>query len=97
MWYFIMCCWILFDNILRLINILFDNILRIMSPSVVSNSFRHHGLYVARQAPLSMGILRARFSGQDSPEWVAMPSSRESSQPKDQTKVSHNSGGFFTI
>ena len=92
MWYFIMCCWILFDNILRLINILFDNILRIMSPSVVSNSFRHHGLYVAHQAPPSMGILRVRTL-----EWVAMPSSREFSQPKDQTKVSRNSGGFFTI
>ena len=30
MWYFIMCCQILFDNILRLINILFHNILRTM-------------------------------------------------------------------
>ena len=30
MWYCIMCCWILFENILRLINILYDNILRIM-------------------------------------------------------------------
>ena len=38
---------------------------------------------VARQAPLSMGILQARIL-----EWVAMPSSRRSSQPKDQTQVS---------
>ena len=33
---------------------------------------------VARQAPLSMGILQARTL-----EWVAMPSSRRSYQPKD--------------
>ena len=34
--------------------------------------------YIARQAPLSMGILQARIL-----EWVAMPSSRGSSQPRD--------------
>ena len=33
---------------------------------------------VARQAPLSMGILQARIL-----KWVAMPSSRGSSQPRD--------------
>ena len=33
---------------------------------------------VARQTPLSMGILQARIL-----EWVAMPSSRGSSRPKD--------------
>ena len=37
----------------------------------------------ARQAPLSMGILQARIL-----EWVAMPSSRGSSQPRDRTPVS---------
>ena len=37
---------------------------------------------VAHQAPLSMGILQARIL-----EWVAMPSSKASSQPKDQTQV----------
>ena len=37
----------------------------------------------ARQAPLSMGILQARTL-----EWVAMPSSRGSSPPRDQTQVS---------
>ena len=49
---------------------------------------------VALQASLSMGILQARI-----PEWVAMPSSRGSSQPRDQTHVSYVScttGGFFT-
>ena len=29
-------------------------------------------------------------------EWVAMPSSRGSSQPRDQTQVSSTAGGFFT-
>ena len=30
-------------------------------------------------------------------EWVARPSSRRSSQPRDQTQVSHTAGRFFTI
>ena len=38
---------------------------------------------VARQAPLSLGVLQARIL-----EWVAMPSSRGSSQPRDRTQVS---------
>ena len=37
---------------------------------------------VACQAPLSTGILQARIL-----EWVAMPSSRRSSQPRDRTQV----------
>ena len=37
------------------------------------------------------GILQARIL-----EWVAMPSSRGSSQPRDRTRVSHIAGGFFT-
>ena len=45
----------------------------------------------ARQAPLSMGIFQARI-----PEWFAMPSSRGSSQPRDQTQVSCIAGKFFT-
>ena len=39
-----------------------------------------------------MGILQVRIL-----EWTAMPSSRGSSQPKDQTQVSHIVGRFFTI
>ena len=46
---------------------------------------------VARQALLSRGILQARIL-----QWVAMPSSRGSFQPRDQTQVSHIAGGFFT-
>ena len=59
--------------------------------SVVSDSLRPTWT-VACQAPLSMGILQARILG-----WVAMPSSRGSSQPRGQTQVSHIAGGFFTI
>ena len=44
----------------------------------------------ALQAPLSMEILQARIL-----EWVAMPSSRGSSQPRDGTQVSRIAGGFF--
>ena len=47
---------------------------------------------VAPQAPLSMGILQARILKQ-----VTMPFSRGSSQPRDQTQVSHIAGIFFTI
>ena len=42
-------------------------------------------------APLSMGILQARVL-----EWVSMPSSRESAQPRDRTQVSCIAGRFFT-
>ena len=42
-----------------------------------------HGLYVAFQAPLSMG-----FSRQEYLEWVAVYSSRGSSWPRDQTQTS---------
>ena len=37
------------------------------------------------------GILQARIL-----EWVAFPFSRGSSQPRDQTQVSHIAGGFVT-
>ena len=39
-----------------------------------------------------MGILQARIR-----EWVAMTTSRGSSQPRDQTQVSCIAGRFFTI
>ena len=44
------------------------------------------------QAPLSMGILQARIL-----EWVAIPSSRGSSQPRDQTQVSSIADGSITF
>ena len=46
---------------------------------------------IACQATLSMGILQARIL-----QWVVMPSFRGSSQPRDQTLVSHISGRLFT-
>ena len=47
---------------------------------------------VAHQAPLSLGFSRWEYwSG------VAMPSSREPSQPRDRTQVSRISDEFFTI
>ena len=39
-----------------------------------------------------MGILPAGML-----EWIAIASSKGSSQPRDQTQVSHIAGGFFTI
>ena len=44
------------------------------------------------EAPLSMGVLQTRIL-----EWVAMLSSRGSSQPRDQTQVSCTAGRFFTV
>ena len=53
------------------------------SHSVLSDSLRPHGLYSPRNSPgLNTGV-------QD-------PFSRGSSQPGDQTQVSHVAGGFFT-
>ena len=47
---------------------------------------------VACQAPLSMGIFQAKIL-----EWVAMPSSRGSSQSRDQIQVFCIADGVFTI
>ena len=47
---------------------------------------------VACQTSLSMGILQVRIL-----EWVAMPFSRGSSQPRDRTQVSQIAGGFSTV
>ena len=41
--------------------------------------------------PWVHGILQARIL-----EWVAVPFSRGSSQPRDRTQVSHIAGGFYT-
>ena len=47
---------------------------------------------VAHQASQSVGILQARLL-----EWVAIPFSRRSSQPKDQTHISCIESRFFTL
>ena len=62
-----------------------------LSHSIVSDSLWPQWT-VAHHAPLSMGILQARIL-----EWVAMPSSKGSSQPRDQTLVSCIAGEFFTL
>ena len=49
----------------------------------MSSSLRPHGIV--------HGILQARIL-----EWVAIPFSQGSSQPREQTQVSHIAGGFFT-
>ena len=56
---------------------------------VVSDSLQPHGLQPTRP-PHSTGILQARIL-----EWVALPSSKGSFQPRDRTQVSHIAGGFF--
>ena len=62
----------------------------VLTHSVLSDSVTPRT--VARQAPLSMIILQARIL-----ERVAMPSSRGSSHPMNQTGVFHIAGGIFTI
>ena len=47
------------------------------------STLQPHGLYIVHEIP------QARI-----PEWVAFPFSRGSSQPRDQTQVSHIAGGF---
>ena len=63
---------------------------RTLSLSVVSDSLT--SWTVAHQAPLSMGIFQARIL-----EWVAMPSSRGSSRPRDLTPVSCIAGRLLTV
>ena len=53
--------------------------------SVVSDSLQPHRLYSPWDSP-----------GQNT-GGVAVPFSKGSSQPRDQTQVSHSVGGFFTI
>ena len=62
----------------------------VLSRSVMSNSFATTWT-VAHQAPLPMGILQARIL-----EWVAIPSSKGSSWPRDQTSISCIAGRFST-
>ena len=61
-----------------------------MHVSGVSDSLRPHGL----QPPGSSvhGVLQVRTL-----EWVATPSSRGPSRPRDRTQVSRTAGGFFTV
>ena len=62
-----------------------------VSQSAVSDSLPLHGLHRPPGSSVH-GILQARIL-----EWVAMPSSRGSFQPRDRTWVSCIAGRFFTI
>ena len=53
--------------------------------------FSHVWLFANPMNYTVHGILQARIL-----EWVAFPFSRKSSQPRDQTQVSHVAGRFFT-
>ena len=58
------------------------------SHSVVSDSLQYN---IQIKICIVHGILQARIL-----EWVAFPSSRGYSQPRDQTQVSRIAGRFFT-
>ena len=69
-------------------------------------SLHKMSLYLVTQLCLTLwphGLQPARlfcpwgFSRQRILEWIAMPSSRRSSQARDQTQVSCIAGGFFTV
>ena len=60
------------------------------SRSVVSNSLWPHGFNLPGSS--MHGILQAGI-----PEWVVIPFSRGSSQPRGRTQVSHIVGRFFTV
>ena len=57
----------------------------------MSDSLTPHGLQPARH------LYSWRFSRQEYWSGLPMPSSRGSSQPRDQTQVSRIAGGFFTV
>ena len=65
-------------------------LLLLFSCSVMSDSFATLWT-VAPQAPLSVGISQTRIL-----RWVAIPFSRGSSPPRDQTCISCLAGGVFT-
>ena len=79
-------------------NLIFFSLGNFMNVCMHTQSLNHVWLFVtlwtvAHQAPLSTGILQARIL-----EWVAIPFSRGSSQPRDRTRVSWISclaDGFF--
>ena len=62
----------------------------VLGRSIVSDSLWPHDC--SPQGSSVHGILQAKTL-----EWVAMPSSRGSSQPRDWTQVSHIAGRSFTV
>ena len=66
--------------------------LNLFFPTCECESYSHVWLFVTPMDYTVHRILQARIL-----EWVAFPSSRESSQLRDRSQVSHIAGGFFTI
>ena len=62
----------------------------VVSHSVMSDSLQPNGLPLPGSSV--HGILETRIL-----EWVAIPFSREASQPMDQTQVSLIAGEFYTV
>ena len=73
--------------------------------NILKRSYKEYGVLVSQSNPTFCdpkdcnrpgssvhGVLQARIL-----EWVAIPSSRESSQPRDWTWISCIVGGFFTV
>ena len=61
------------------------------SCSVVSDSLRHHGLYLSGSSLRPWGFSRQEY-------WSGLhESTRESSQPRNRTHISCIAGGFFTF
>ena len=78
-------------------NLNFSGFLFLSSNLLCAQSLRRVWLFVtpwtvAHQAPLSLRILQAKIL-----KWVAMPSSRGSSQATDQTQVFCIAGGIFIV
>ena len=58
----------------------------------MSDSLQSYGLSITHQAPLSMGFSKEEYRSGLS----VIPFSKLSSQPRDQTLISHTAGRFFT-
>ena len=68
-----------------------DLSLNLFFPTCECESYSHVWLFVTPMDTVHR-VLQARIL-----EWVAFPFSRESSQLRDRSQVSHIAGGFFTI
>jgi len=89
----IVCSWPLYKG---LVDHIYDTWNSFWAPCSVPllwkwKSFIRVPLFATPWTIQSMEFSRARIL-----EWVAFPFSRESSQPRDWTQVSHIAGGFFT-
>ena len=63
-----------------------------VNPSILGRPSLRYPVNCSTPGPSVCGILQARIL-----EWVAIPFSRGSSRPRNQTQVSCTAGGFFTV